>query len=72
MRTIYIDEDYKCFLNFKEEYTIIQTDYFDDINYWTDNKIESMRFVPEGEEWIREDGSIFYGQMVTPWKILEE
>jgi hypothetical protein len=34
--------------------------------------IEGYRFVPHGESWAREDGTVFEGQMITPWKPYEE
>ena len=34
--------------------------------------IEGYRYVPSGESWTREDGSIFYGEMIAPWKSYSE
>lgn len=30
--------------------------------------VEGYRFIPAGESWIREDGAVFNGEMITPWK----
>lgn len=30
--------------------------------------IEGYRYVPKGEEWTREDGEVFIGEMISPWK----
>ena len=69
MRTIYIDYDFKCHIDADEAMTSVDTDLFD-------NKckayIEGHRFVPIGYQWIREDGAIFYGEMVAPWKKYSE
>ena len=66
---IYIDSDYKCYVFAAEGRRAIETTEFDGkCEEW----IESYRFVPEGETWRREDGEVFNGEMVTPWKDLSE
>ena len=67
--TIYIDSDYKCYVSAAEGRRAIETDAF---NGKCPEWIESYRFVPEGETWTREDGEVFKGEMVTPWKDLSE
>ena len=67
--TIYIDNDYKCYISAADGRRAIETDAFNDkCPEW----IESYRFVPEGETWMRGDGEVFKGEMVTPWKDLSE
>ena len=67
--TIYIDSDYKCYVSAAEGRRAVETNFFDGkCPEW----IESYRFVPEGETWTREDGEVFNGEMVTPWKDLSE
>ena len=67
--TIYIDSDYKCYVSAAEGRRAIETNEFDGkCPEW----IESFRFVPEGETWMRGDGEVFKGEMVTPWKDLSE
>ena len=67
--TIYIDSDYKCYVSDAEGRRAIETNEFDGkCPEW----IESYRFVPEGETWMRGDGEVFKGEMVTPWKDLGE
>ncbi len=66
--TIYIDNDYKCYISAAEGRRAIETNEFDDkCPEW----IESFRFVPAGETWVREDGAVFTN-MVAPWKDLGE
>lgn len=66
--TIYIDSDYKCYVSAAEGRRAVETDFFDGkCEEW----IESYRFVPEGETWVREDGEVFTN-MVSPWKDLGE
>ena len=66
--TVYIDNDYKCYVSAAEERRAIETNEFDGkCAEW----IESFRFVPAGETWTREDGEEFTG-MVSPWKDLSE
>ena len=67
--TIYIDSDYKCYVSAADGCRAIETDAFDDkCPEW----IESFRFVPSGETWVQENGMMFRGEMVTPWKDLGE
>lgn len=64
---IYLDNDYRCYVEDIGEARVIETDSFNDrCKAW----IESMRFVPDGEEWIRSDGEVFRGEMIAPWKDL--
>ena len=65
--TIYIDSDYKCHVSAAEGRRAVETEFF---NGKCPELIESYRFVPEGETWTREDGEVFKGEMVTPWKDL--
>ena len=65
MKTIYIDSDFKCHVTNNSTMTAVETNAFDGkCNAF----IEGCRYVPEGQEWTREDGEIFYGEMVSPWK----
>ena len=68
--TIYIDNDYKCYVSDAEGRRAVETGFFDGkCAEW----IESYRFVPEGETWTREDGEEFAGaEMISPWKDLGE
>nr|DAF83314.1 MAG TPA: hypothetical protein [Caudoviricetes sp.] len=66
--TIYIDNDYKCYVSDAEGRRAVETDSFDGkCAEW----IESFRFVPAGETWTRGDGEVFTN-MVSPWKDLSE
>ena len=66
---IYIDSDYKCYTSEADGRRAVETNFFDGkCPEW----IEGYRFVPEGETWTREDGEVFKGEMVTPWKDLSE
>lgn len=67
--TIYIDDDYKCYVSDAEGRRAVETDSFDGkCEEW----IESFRFVPAGETWVKRNGEMFRGEMVTPWKDLGE
>ena len=65
MRTIYIDSDFKCHLTDDGTMTAMETDFFDGK---CDTFVEGYRFVPVGESWTREDGEVFSGEMIAPWK----
>ena len=63
---IFIDSDFKCHTtNADGTYIEIEVNFFDDK---CTIFIEGYRFVPSGESWIREDGVVFPGEMITPWK----
>ena len=66
--TIYIDNDYKCYVSAAEGRRAVETDFFDGK---CPELIESYRCVPEGETWTREDGEVFTN-MAAPWKDLGE
>lgn len=67
--TIYIDNDYKCHVSSADGRRAVETNFF---NGKCPEWIESYRFVPAGETWMRGDGEVFKGEMVTPWKDLSE
>ena len=66
---IYIDSEYKCHLINDGTMTEVDTTFFDGK---CDAFIEGYRFVPSGESWAREDGTIFTGEMVAPFKDYSE
>ena len=67
--TIYIDSDYKCYTSEADGRRAIETD---DFNGKCTEWIESFRFVPAGETWAREDGEVFTGEMIAPWRDLTD
>ena len=69
MRIVYIDTDFKCHVETDGTMAAVETDFFDGK---CDEYIDGYRFIPEGMEWEREDGAVFSGQMVAPWKNYEE
>jgi hypothetical protein len=69
MKTIYLDSDFQCHTVNDGTMTEIQTDFF---NGKCDAFIEGYRYVPAGESWAREDGVVFTGEMIAPWKPYEE
>ena len=62
-KTIYIDADYRCYVENDGTMTAVETDFFDGKS---DAFIEGYRFVPVGETWTRSDGEKFTGEMVSP------
>lgn len=65
MKTIYIDSEFKCHVADDGTMTAVETDVFDGK---CDTFIEGYRYIPEGQSWTREDGTVFRGQMVAPWR----
>lgn len=72
MKKIYIDPvTFQCFLAQDEENTRIlyETERFDGK---CDAFIEGHRIVPSGCKWVRSDGKVFSGEMITVWKPYNE
>lgn len=69
MKNIYLDSEFKCYVTDNGSMTPIETDFFNDK---CDTFIEGYRFVPENESWTREDGAIFHGEMIAPWRDFNE
>lgn len=65
MKTIYIDSEFKCHVTDDGTRTAVETNFFDNK---CDAYIEGYRLIPEGERWTREDGEIFAGESISPWK----
>ena len=67
--TIYIDSEYKCHAVNGGAMREFDVPFFDGkCEEW----IESYRYVPAGEVWVRSDGVMFSGEMVSPWKDLTD
>ena len=62
---IYIDSDFKCHVTDDGTMTEVETEFFVGK---CDTLVEGYRFVPVGESWTREDGVVFQGEMIAPWK----
>ena len=65
MRTVYVDSDFKCHVTSDGIMTAVETDFFDGK---CDAMVEGYRFVPAGQNWTQEDGVVFAGEMIAPWK----
>ena len=63
--TIYIDKEFKCHVFNDGTLTVCESDFFD-------GKcaifVEGYRYIPKGYTWIRNDGVVFQGEKVFPWK----
>lgn len=70
MKNIYIDSKFRCHSeNTNGEYREFDVPFF----YGKCAAfIEGYRFVPAEESWIRSDGVIFTGEMISPWKPYDE
>lgn len=66
---IYIDSEYKCHVSNNDDFRAVETDLFDGK---CDSYIEGYRYVPNGETWVRKDGTAFAGEMFAPWKSFAE
>lgn len=67
---VYIDQEFKCHTtNPDGVYREVESIIFEGK---CDAFIEGYRFVPEGESWTREDGTVFRGEMASPWKPFSE
>ena len=66
---IYLDDDFKCHVSGDGTMIAVETDVFDGK---CDAYIEGYRFVPSGYTWTRDDGAVFTGEMIAPWKDWKE
>lgn len=66
---IYIDSNFCCHTSNDGTMREVKTDFF---NGKCDTFIEGYRFVPHNESWTREDGTVFHGEMIAPWKPYDE
>lgn len=62
---VYIDDEFKCHTQAADGLTAVETDFFDGM---CAAYIEGYRFVPAGKTWTAADGTVFRGEMITPWK----
>ena len=69
MRTIYLDSVFKCHVTDDGTMTAVETPFFDGK---CSAFVEGYRFIPSGETWTREDGAVFRGEMIAPWKPYNE
>lgn len=66
---VYVDKDFECHTSDDGTMRAVETDFFDGkCNAF----IKGYRFVPNGESWMREDGVVFHGEMISPWKDYSE
>lgn len=65
---IYIDtNNFECHVTNPDGlFQEIEDNYFDGK---CDAFIEGTRYVPFGEKWIRDDGKVFTGKMISPCKL---
>lgn len=64
MKKIYIDSNYRCHASNPDgKYREVEVPFFDDK---CGAYIEGYRYVPEGENWTRNDGAMFTGEMIAP------
>ena len=66
---VYLDSDFKCHTKNDGTMIAIETSYFDGK---CNGYIEGYRFLPKGKSWTGDDGTVFYGEMVCPWKPVVE
>lgn len=66
---IYIDDEFKCHTQAADDRTAVETDFFDGM---CAAYIEGYRFVPTGKVWKAIDGTVYPGEMITPWKTWAE
>lgn len=69
MRTVWLDDAFRCHAQEAPGLRAAQTELFDGK---CDAFLEGYRLVPEGERWVREDGAVFRGEMIAPWRELRE
>lgn len=66
---IYIDSDFKCHTTSGDGLAAVETGFFDGK---APEFVEGYRYIPAGQTWTREDGTVFAGEMISPWKPFAE
>lgn len=66
MKTIYLNANFECSVTQKTD--TIQTIATEAFDGKCNAFIEGYRFVPSGKTWTRNDGEVFSGEMITPFK----
>lgn len=67
---IYIDDGYRCKTeNSGDKYREFDVPFFDGR---CQAFVEGYQYIPKGENWTRDDGTIFKGEMIAPWKSYAE
>lgn len=62
---VYLDKDFKCYVSDDGAMAAAEAEFFDGK---CTEFIEGYRYVPAGGSWKREDGEVFEGEMIAPWK----
>jgi len=57
MRTVYLDEQFRCFVSDDGTRLPVETEAFDGK---CDAFVEGYRFIPAGKCWMRRDGTLFW------------
>ena len=65
MSKIYIDSEYRCHVTNDGSMREFELSFFDGK---CDAFVECFRYIPPCESWTRDDGTVFTGEMVAPWK----
>lgn len=60
---IYIDNDFRCHTEPGDGLVSGESEFF---NGKCRAFVEGYRFIPAGESWTREDGTVFAGEMIAP------
>lgn len=61
LMTVYLDSDFRCHAEPAAGRVPFATGFFNG----REELIERYRAVPEGESWVRADGVVFQGEMIT-------
>jgi hypothetical protein len=67
---VYTDNEFKCHTSNPDgTYREFEVGFFDGK---CQAFIEGHRYCPKGERYVRDDGEVFYGECITPWKPSDE
>ena len=70
--TIYIDEDFRCYAEAGDGLRAVETAFFDGK---APGYVAGYRFIPDGESWTAEDGTVYRGEAAFPavdWEGLDK
>ena len=60
---VYIDDKYMCHKTYSPEFRRVESDILDGM---CNRAVNGYRYIPAGESWVREDGTVFAGEMIAP------
>ena len=62
---VFLDENYICHAENSGNLAAVDVDHFDGK---CPTYINGYRYIPDGHSWTAPDGTVYQGEMLSPWK----